>query len=107
MWFNKYMNVSSTIKKYFVYIVKCSDNTYYTGKTVDISKRVLQHNGELPNGAKYTRTRRPVELVHFEEYLTNALAFKREREIKKMKRADKNYLIYHHNIQIIERIQGK
>lgn len=95
----------NTQKKYFVYIVKCSDDTYYTGKTIDLTNRVRQHNGEKDNGARYTRTRRPVELVFFEELDSNAKAFKREREIKKMNRLQKNNLIYKHTVMIISHIQ--
>ena len=87
-------------KKYFVYIVKCADGTFYTGKTNDLPRRLLQHNGELINGAKYTRSRRPVELVFYEEYLTNALACQREREIKQYNRHEKMDLIYCHNQKI-------
>lgn len=82
------------IKKYYVYIVKCADGTYYTGKTTDTAKRLLQHNGKLKNGAKYTRARRPVEIVFCEKYPTNSLADKREREVKKMTRLKKESLIY-------------
>lgn len=84
-------------KKYFVYIVKCADGTYYTGKTIDLPKRLLQHNGELVNGAKYTRSRRPVELVIYEEYLTNELACQREEEIKQMHRSEKEDFINRNN----------
>lgn len=84
-------------KKYYVYIVKCADGTYYTGKTIDIPRRLLQHNGELINGAKYTRSRRPVELMLYEECLTNKYACQREYEIKQLTRSEKEDLIYAHN----------
>ncbi|MBU3978715.1 GIY-YIG nuclease family protein [Patescibacteria group bacterium] len=87
-------------KKYYVYIVRCADGTYYTGKTIDIPRRLLQHNGELINGARYTNTRRPVELMFYEEYLTNRFACQREWEIKQMTHADKENLIYGHNEKI-------
>ena len=51
---------------HYVYIVKCSDKTYYTGYTNDLEKRLFAHNAG--KGAKYTRNRTPVEIVYFEEY---------------------------------------
>ena len=56
-------------KTNFVYILECSDKTLYTGYTVDIKKRIENHNSEK-NGAKYTRVRQPVKLVHVEEFET-------------------------------------
>jgi len=78
-----------------VYILKCSDGTLYTGSTIDVSKRLREHNGLIKNGAKYTRARRPVVLVHTEEYKTFALACAREAEIKRMTRGEKRMLIKH------------
>jgi putative endonuclease len=69
---------------YYTYIVKCSDGNYYTGKTKDLDSRIKQHNGLLPGGAKYTEQRRPVKLVHYERYATNAFACHREAEIKRL-----------------------
>lgn len=75
-----------------VYILKCSDDTLYTGSTVDLDKRLREHN-DLKNGAKYTRARRPVELVYQEECETLAEARTREAEIKRMTREEKLLLI--------------
>lgn len=86
--------------KYYVYIVRCIDGTYYTGKTIDLPRRLLQHNGELINGARYTSSRRPVKLMFYEEYLTNRFACQREREIKKFSPSEKEDLIYCHNQKI-------
>jgi putative endonuclease len=71
----------------FVYIVRCSDNTLYTGWAVDVAARVKAHNAG--RGAKYTRTRLPVKLVYSEELPTRAEAMKRERQIKRYPRARK------------------
>ncbi len=68
-----------------VYILKCSDGTLYTGSTVDMNKRLREHN-ELKGGAKYTRGRRPVVVVYKEKCETLALARAREAEIKRMGR---------------------
>lgn len=73
---------------YFIYILKCSDNTLYTGSTNDLEKRVLAHNTSK-TAAKYTRARRPVKLVYSEKFRTKSRALKREWEIKKMKRVEK------------------
>jgi len=75
-----------------VYILKCNDDTLYCGSTVDIKKRVREHN-ESKNGAKYTFARRPVTLVYQEECETLATARAREAEIKRMKREEKLLLI--------------
>lgn len=85
---------------FYVYIVRCADDTLYTGKTNNLLRRIRQHNGEILNGAKYTRARRPVSLVFYEEYVTNALADKREREIKLLSRTEKNNLIYRQNLEL-------
>jgi putative endonuclease len=77
---------------YFVYIVKCSDFTYYTGITTDIERRIYEHNNSK-KGAKYTSLRRPVQLVYLEESEDRSSASKREYEIKKMSRAKKELLI--------------
>jgi len=78
---------------YYVYIVKCSDDTLYTGIATQIDRRIEEHNSSN-KGAKYTRIRRPVELVYSEEYPDRSTASKREYEIKKkMTRKEKLKLI--------------
>lgn len=76
---------------YYVYILKCRDNTLYTGYTNNIKDRIQTHNSG--KGAKYTRGRLPVELKYFEEFEDKGEALKREHEIKKLSRADKVLLI--------------
>lgn len=71
---------------HYVYILKCRDNTLYTGYTRDLARRVLEHNEGI-RGAKYTRGRRPVSLYYSERLKTENKAKKREIEIKKMTRA--------------------
>ena len=79
---------------YYVYIVQCSDGSYYTGQTDNLELRIKEHNGEGKKpGAKYTRAKRPVVLKHFEKYSTRSEALKREAEIKKMDRAEKEVII--------------
>ncbi len=72
--------------------MRCNDGTLYTGSTIDLPKRVLEHN-ELKKGAKYTRARRPVVLVYKEGCKTFARARAREAEIKRMSRKEKLSLI--------------
>ena len=76
---------------HYAYIVKCSDGTYYTGYTNDLEKRLLAHNAG--KGAKYTRNRLPVEMVYFEEYEDKSEAMKREYDIKRLTRKQKEKLI--------------
>ena len=76
---------------YYVYIVKCSDNTLYTGWTVDVKARIKAHN--TGNGAKYTKARLPVTLVYTETLPSKSDALKREMHIKKLTRKQKLSLI--------------
>ena len=78
---------------YKVYILKCSDDTFYTWITTDLEKRLKQHNWEILGWAKYTLARKPVELVYFEDAENRSEASKREYEIKKMTRIKKIELI--------------
>lgn len=66
--------------RYFCYILECADGTYYTGWTVDPSRRVRQHN--LGRGARYTRMHKPVKLVYWEEVADRSAALKREVQLK-------------------------
>lgn len=75
----------------YTYIVRCRDNTLYTGWTTDLDKRVKAHN--LGKGAKYTRSRGPVVLVYYEKYRTKEEAMRREWEIKRLSRKEKEKLI--------------
>ena len=77
---------------YFVYILECSDRTYYTGSTNDVAKRVRAHNAGK-TGAKYTRGRLPVRLVYVEKCANKSDALKREALIKRMTRTEKQGLI--------------
>ena len=77
---------------YYVYIVKCSDATLYTGITTDLTRRLDEHNNS-PKGAKYTKVRRPVELVYSEKCKDRSSASKREYIIKKLSRMKKEALI--------------
>ncbi len=75
-----------------VYMLRCSDGTFYTGCTTDLEKRLHAHN-HLKSGAKYTRARRPVELVWSEEVADLSSAKKREAALKKLTRKEKQALL--------------
>ena len=78
---------------WFVYMVRCSDNSLYTGVTTDTRRRVQQHNDQIPGAAKYTRTRQPVSLVYQEFYQTRSEACRREYEIKALSKRAKEQLV--------------
>lgn len=84
--------MDEAIKNYSVYILLCSDKTLYTGIAFDVQKRLLEHNGS-PKGAKYTRGRRPLELVYSEQCEDKSSALKREHAIKKLTRLQKETLL--------------
>lgn len=76
---------------HYVYILKCSDQSLYTGYTTDINRRIAMH--ERGKGAKYTRGREPFELVYAEEFPTKVLAMRKEYQIKRLSRAKKETLM--------------
>lgn len=79
------------MKTNYVYMVECGDHTLYTGWTTDLVHRLKVHNDG--RGAKYTKARRPVKLVYFEELPDKSQALKREYAIKQMTRKQKEALI--------------
>jgi len=80
--------------QHHVYIVECSDGSYYTGYTTDVDRRVEEHNDG--RGAKYTRGRAPVELVYVETFGTQSEALQREHSIKALHRGAKESLVQDH-----------
>ncbi len=78
-------------KKWYVYLLRCKDDTLYCGITDDILRRIAAHNAG--KGAKYTRGRGPVELVYQEELETYSDALRREYAIKQLTRQQKRKLI--------------
>ena len=77
---------------YYIYILKCSDKTFYIGSTNDLEKRLYQHNN-LKSGAHYTKIRRPVKIVYSESVDSYSEARKREGELKRLSRIEKLGLI--------------
>ena len=78
---------------YSLYILRCTDGTYYTGITTNVSRRLPEHNGLSGKGAKYTSTRRPVELVYEDSFPSRSEALKEELRIKRLTRSQKKALI--------------
>ena len=78
---------------WFVYIVRCADDTLYTGIARDVARRIVEHNSNNLLAARYTRARRPVALVYEEAVQTRSAAARREYEIKQLTRAGKEEFI--------------
>jgi len=73
---------------WYLYVVRCSDGTLYTGITTDVTRRLHEHNA-TKKGAKYTRGRRPVELVYWIDFNDRSTASKAESRFKKLSRKEK------------------
>ncbi|MDP1645614.1 MAG: GIY-YIG nuclease family protein [Thiobacillus sp.] len=81
--------VAASAAAWCVYMLRCADGSLYTGITTDIARRVAEHNGNSALGARYTRSRRPVQLVYVEAAANRAEATRREATIKLLDRARK------------------
>jgi putative endonuclease len=79
-------------KKWYVYLLRCADNSLYCGVTTDVERRIVEHNSCNKRGAKYTRVRRPVVLAYREECLSRQQACKREYQVKQLPKAQKEQL---------------
>ena len=77
--------------KGYMYILECADGSFYTGSTIDLDKRILEHQDG--KGANHTKKRLPIKVVYVEEYLSIASAFEREKQIQGWSRAKKEVLI--------------
>lgn len=100
------------IKRYYTYVLECSDSSLYIGYTVDLLNRIKNHNSK--KGAKYTRGRTPVKLLYFEEFFEKADAMKKEAALKKLTRVQKlQYILDNENeqkyqtIEKINKLKGK
>ena len=81
------------MESWTLYMVRCADGSLYTGITTDVERRVGEHNGDSPLGARYTRARRPVTLVYREHFASRSEAAKREAEIKSLAKGKKESLV--------------
>ncbi len=77
---------------WFVYMMRCADNSLYTGITTDVERRLKEHNGEN-SVTRYTRARQPVELAYQENAASRSEALKREAQLKKLKKDEKEVLL--------------
>jgi len=93
------------MKSYFIYILKCSDDSYYTGVTKNIQKRFYEHQEGLIGGS-YTHDKRPVQLLYVEEFQDVNDALNREKQIKKWSRRKKEALINGDFEKLIELSKG-
>lgn len=91
---------SNVVKPWFAYILQCADDSLYTGVTIDVIRRVEEHNSDNKKGARYTRVRRPVTLVYREQCDNRADACQREAAIKKLTRQQKLNLIRSDNNEL-------
>jgi len=82
--------------KWWLYVVKCSDDTLYTGVTTDINRRIKEHNTSR-RGAKYTRSRRPVNLVYKRQCINRSHAQQEEYQFKKLSKTEKLHIIQNHD----------
>ncbi len=82
---------------WFVYIIRCADDSLYTGITKDVERRIEEHNNDDTLGAKYTKARRPVVLVYQEACESRSVVTKREYDIKQLSRKEKVQLLSQNN----------
>lgn len=80
-----------------VYLLRCSDNSLYTGITTDIQRRLKEHNNSKL-GAKYTRARRPVVIAYLENASDRSEASKREHQLRKLAKAKKEQLVQQYKV---------
>lgn len=85
---------------YYLYLLKCADETLYTGITVNLNRRIEEHNASKL-GAKYTSARRPVKLIYSKKFRNRSLASKEENRIKSLSRKEKLELIKNTNMRNI------
>lgn len=88
------------MSNWYVYILECSDGTFYTGITTDLKRRVREHN-QTKLGAKYTRVRRPVKLVYHESCENRSDAGKSEYRLRKLPRRSKVELVNMYKQQLL------
>jgi len=78
---------------WYVYMVRCADNSLYTGVALDLDKRIQEHNSNDKLAARYTRARRPVKLVYHEKFASRSEAQSRECALKKLPKPDKEKIV--------------
>ena len=86
---------------WYVYIIRCSDNSLYTGITNDVSRRLLEHQSQSNKTAKYLRGKSPLKLVLQLEVKTKSIALKIERKIKQLSKSAKEELVLQQNLDLL------
>ncbi len=79
---------------WYVYLLRCADNSLYAGITISLERRLIEHNECNKKGAKYTRVRRPVHLAYSEPQRNRQEASRREYQLKKLTKAKKEQLVH-------------
>jgi putative endonuclease len=97
----KNKGIESEKQSYYVYLLLCDDDSYYTGYTKNVASRLERH--KKGRGARYTRMRRPKRVVYVEEFRTRNAATKRERQIKMLSHKEKQELVSHTSIVLNDR----
>ena len=87
--------MKQTNKTWYVYFVRCNDQSLYAGITTELSRRVTEHNSTSLKAAKYTRNKQPVSLVYYESATDRASASKREWQLKQLSKEKKEQLVKH------------
>lgn len=85
--------MSEQVTHWYIYILRCADNSLYTGITTDLKRREQEHNSTKGVAAKYTRARQPVVVVYHEQMADRSSALKREIAIKKLSKKQKEALV--------------
>jgi putative endonuclease len=91
--------MASDMSDWTVYMLRCSDNSLYTGITTDIERRIREHNGS-GRGARYTRGRQPVSLAWMESVASRSEACRREHQVRNLNRLKKQALMADFNATI-------
>jgi len=79
--------------KWCMYVLLCNDNSFYCGITTNLERRLKQHNGEIKGGAKYTRSRRPCQIIYTKKAMNRSIASKEEYAFKKLNRKQKEIFL--------------
>ncbi|HJX69863.1 MAG TPA: GIY-YIG nuclease family protein [Dehalococcoidia bacterium] len=97
------------MSEWYLYLIRCNDGSFYTGITIDVVRRLAEHQGEGNTGAKYVRGRRPLTLVLQKKLGSKGLAMRVERRVKKLSKPKKEKLIVsnEHIEEIIKQERSK
>ncbi|MDZ7924726.1 MAG: GIY-YIG nuclease family protein [Marinagarivorans sp.] len=91
-------NSPESLQHWHVYMLRCSDNSLYTGVTLNVGKRLIEHNTCNKKGAKYTRCRRPVVLAYIDSHLSKSQAYQREYQLKQLAKSHKEALVMQNSV---------